>query len=231
MTSVLSAKETSEVKISDIPFNELYIGMPVLSANKSRGKIIALGQTGGRDDRNSVSFRWNSKKESVCVPHFQCDHVTTSWNKTRSSKQSDIPLDKVAVACARSGRTTRMLYELVVACTNQDRCIVIMVLGQQYEYMESILAEIDKNPSLQTGRVTLFPYADDLFDLVHHRWKYECDISQHCDPRDVYVDHAVYESEFEPMLRRMRQFYSDITVQKPDVFSKKRPWDYVELDF
>lgn len=68
------------VKLSEIPFNKLYIGMPVISAIGTPGRIIALFDI-CYDDKGEdclVNISWDNGKRSEMLWHFWCSNITTN---------------------------------------------------------------------------------------------------------------------------------------------------------
>lgn len=62
------------IKLSDIPWDSLYIGMPVISSRGVRGRVVTLLDD-TQDRLPSIWIDWENAKESW-VFHHQADKVT-----------------------------------------------------------------------------------------------------------------------------------------------------------
>lgn len=68
--------------ISEIPFEDLYVGMQAISYYGTPGVITELLgiEDDPRKEDNLVSFKWENGRESIGVWHFQCSKVKLKTN-------------------------------------------------------------------------------------------------------------------------------------------------------
>jgi hypothetical protein len=64
-------------KLSEVPFDEIYIGMEVVSAIGTKGYVYHLRKLDApRHEDNEIDIKWDNDNESIGVWHFWCDKIS-----------------------------------------------------------------------------------------------------------------------------------------------------------